>query len=167
MTATTSSDSRRMDQSDLRFLCSTPKVKAHMSHISHRQSSYSSQQEINDLQANLSQLALENEELKFELEQYRQRCHELDAENQQLHQTVQDQHEIQTKMKKQLNTVTKTVYVIYERFKSLKSRYYQEQFANGGVPGGDEREFAAAPSCSRRFQCDGDADADYADDEPL
>lgn len=108
---------------------------------------------VRELQSSLSQLALENEELKFELEQMRQHCHELSAENQQLHQTVQDQREIQTKMKKQLNTVTRTVYVIYERFKSLKCRYYEDQFGGGGGRGLSSQESETdAPSCSQRQQ---------------
>lgn len=99
-----------------------------------------SDDEIRELQTSLSELALENEELKLELKRLARKCHELSNENQQLHQTVQDQREIQSKMRKQLATVTRTVYVIYERFKSLKSRYYEEQF-NGigfGDGGGDD-----------------------------
>lgn len=83
--------------------------------------------QIEELQCTMSKLALENEELKFELSQTRRDFEELSMENQQMYQSLQEKEALQTKMAKQLDIVTKTAYALYEKFRALKCRYYQEQ----------------------------------------
>lgn len=80
-----------------------------------------------ELQKNLSDLALENEELKVEMEEMRKTIDFLTAENRQLYQSLQEKEAIQSKMSTQLNIVTEAVYTLYERLCRFKRRYYEEQ----------------------------------------
>ena len=76
--------------------------------------------QIKELQRNISDLALENEELKYELKLLRD-------ENTQLSETIDEKEAIQTKMDRQLETVTKIAQTFYEKFRAFKYKYYQTQ----------------------------------------
>lgn len=80
-----------------------------------------------ELQKKISQLGLENEELKVEMDQMRERIDELVVANKQLYQALQEKEAIQSKMNVQLHTVTTTAYTLYERLRAFKCRYYEEQ----------------------------------------
>lgn len=81
------------------------------------------QSNADELQQTVSSLALENEELKFELGQLRE-------ENAQLYQSIQEKELIQEQMRSQLEVVTKTAYTLYEKFRAFKCRYYEERRNN-------------------------------------
>lgn len=82
--------------------------------------------ELDELQRNISDLALENEQLNYELDQVR-------AANEQLMQMVQEKDEMQTKLRQQLETVTQTADALYNKLRALKCRYYEEMKANNGL----------------------------------
>lgn len=82
--------------------------------------------QIEELQRNMSKLALENEEIKFELSQAKKEVKELNDENQQMFKTLQEKELIQNKMREQLDLVTKTSAILYEKFRAFKCRYYEE-----------------------------------------
>lgn len=88
---------------------------------------------------NLSKLALENEELKFELAQTRSDFEQLSMENQKLCQAIQEKEMIQTRMGEQLNMVTETAYAIYEKFTAFKRRYYEGQKQNAWLQCANEK----------------------------
>lgn len=118
---------------ELRFKSSTP-IK---STLSGDNSNISASQQLNstaavaritradydELQRRASELALENEELKYEVEQ-------LKLDNQRLARIVEEKDAIQVKMSSQIEYVTKTAYALYEKFRSFKCRYYEEQQRN-------------------------------------
>lgn len=80
-----------------------------------------------EIQKKISQLGLENEELKVEMDQMQAKIEELAAENKQLYQALQEKEAIQAKMNVQLHTVTTTAYTLYEKLRAFKCRYYEEQ----------------------------------------
>lgn len=92
-------------------------------------------EQIQELERNNSKLRLENEEIKFELKETRKELEELGIENNELYKTLQDKEVIQNKMREQLNLVTKTSVILYEKFRAFKCRYYEENAWAAGCAG--------------------------------
>lgn len=95
-----------------------------------------------ELQKNLSKLALDYETLKYELEQLRGEKEQLRQENEQLQQELRDKEALQSQMRQKLEYVTRAAYTIYERFRAFKARYYETQGFMAWSGGSTE---AAAP----------------------
>lgn len=79
----------------------------------------------------ISQLALENEELKTELGIINDNLNLLSQENEQLHKTIQEKDTIQIEMNKQLEIVTKTANALYLKIREFKCRFYERQSSWG------------------------------------
>lgn len=73
----------------------------------------------------VSQLALNNEEIKTELGIVNDNLNQLAQENEQLYQTIQEKDKIQAEMNKQLEIVTKTANALYLKIREFKCRYYE------------------------------------------
>jgi len=95
--------------------------------------------QIEDLQESLSKLALENEELKYELKQMSKDFEELRNENQRLQQTILEKDSLQVKMGEQLQFVTETAYTLYMKFRAFKCRYYESQRDQAWLGCADEK----------------------------
>lgn len=83
-----------------------------------------------ELQRYISNLNLENEELKYELMETKRLNQRLLKEIQEKDEVIQEKEAIQNKMGHQLAIVTKTAQTLYEKFRAFKCRYYEEQRHN-------------------------------------
>lgn len=80
----------------------------------------SSRQTVEELQRSLSELALENELLKYELAK-------ANGENERLLQCLQDKDLAQAEINRHLENVSKFAYTLHDKFREFKLKYYKEQ----------------------------------------
>jgi len=105
--------------------CSTPK----------QQQPKTSRSQIEELKKDLSKMALELEEARYEADKLFQENEQLRQENDQLRISLREKETIQSQMREQLELVTQTAYTIYDRFRSFKARYYENQGINAWTNG--------------------------------